>query len=261
MFRKSFVEFFISLSALLSKNCSLFFKNILQRESLTLIWFISLKDQGLKWFHFVGKIVKHVLRRQYDTRIIETTITGLVLHPSLAKCNLLLNAFAHPYKLSFYYAAIFLKTSFSLWIYYSRWLSWLISIVWASSSCERQERRKQFKMKLYVSSGIQTSNPPHWKLTRRLRLLGYPTKILKYVYLCLLRSLHMNRSNIRVTKHVSIWLWFDLFVRISEYRYTYWCIDYIHRHNKRIRFCLTVGEKGRALTLPYDKSPYTHRKL
>ena len=55
-----------------------------------------------------------------------------------------------------YYELI--KQFFSLCTYYSWWKSCLISYVWALSDCEQWEGSEKFKMKIYVSSWIWTTN-------------------------------------------------------------------------------------------------------
>ena len=65
-----------------------------------------------------------------------------------------------------YATAIFLILNLILCTHYSRWMSYLISFVWASPRCEQSEARKKIKMKIYASTGNRTSDPrfPAWHL-------------------------------------------------------------------------------------------------
>ena len=51
-----------------------------------------------------------------------------------------------------------IKQNFSLWTYYSGWMSCSISFVWGFAEQYGAAKSEKFKMKIYISSRIRTSN-------------------------------------------------------------------------------------------------------
>ena len=112
-------------------------------------------------------------------------------------------------------------------------LSCLISFAWTPSSCEERETSEKSKMKMYVSAGNWTSalRFPAWCL----RLLGHRDRCFVAflsIYLFLLQY------SLKWVRQKKIESWYTP-------RRCFW----------------KVKRKGRDLTQPYDRSPYTDRKI